>query len=65
MNSIGRDFNSDIVITVNVVSYDEEAINDKTNEVKTTNFSFITSLNINQRNKEDIVKLGPRWKNRK
>ena len=49
--------------TVNVVSYDEETIDEKTNKTVTTNFSFVTSLKLNKRNKEDIVKLGRRrWK---
>ena len=62
MNKIGRDFNSEIVInninhnkiyyTVNVISYDEEIINEETGEVTTTNFSYITSLKITNQNKE-------------
>lgn len=49
--------------TLNVISYDEEQINSKTGEVTTTNFSFVTSLNINKKNKECIVLLGRRrWK---
>lgn len=49
--------------TLNVISYDEEIINDKTGEITTTNFSFVTSLNINSENKEKIIALGrKRWK---
>ena len=49
--------------TVNVISYDEESIDDKTGEIKTTNFSFVTSLEITNKNKEKIVQLGRRrWK---
>lgn len=49
--------------TLNVISYDEEKINDKTGEVTTTNFSFVTSLNITNKNKESILNLGRRrWK---
>lgn len=43
--------------TVNVISFDEM------NNNKTTNFSYITSLKITSKNKEDIVNLGRRrWK---
>lgn len=49
--------------TLNVISYDEENIDDKTGEIKSTNFSYVTSLNINSKNKENIVLLGRRrWK---
>jgi len=49
--------------TVNVISYDENKINDITKETETTNFSYITSLNITSKNKENIVLLGRRrWK---
>jgi len=49
--------------TVNVISYDEETIDDKTGEVTTKNFSFVTSLKITNNNKEKIVNLGRRrWK---
>jgi hypothetical protein len=45
--------------TVNVISYDET---DKKSN-KTTNFSYITSLTITDKNKEAIVALGrKRWK---
>ena len=49
--------------TVNVISYDEKITDDKTDEVNTTNFMFITSIYITKRNKEQIVHLGrQRWK---
>lgn len=49
--------------TVNVVSYDEDKIDEKTGETITTNFSYVTSLPINSKNKEDIINLGRRrWK---
>lgn len=49
--------------TVNVISYDEETKDEKTGETKITNFSYVTSLNITSKNKEDIILLGRRrWK---
>lgn len=49
--------------TVNVISYDEETINEETGEITKTNFSYITSLKITKQNKEKIVQLGRcRWK---
>lgn len=49
--------------TLNVISYDEEYIDDKTEEVKTKNFSYVTSLKLTAKNKEEIVLLGRRrWK---
>ena len=49
--------------TLNVVSYDEEIIDEKTSKTTTTNFSYVTSLNINDKNKEDVILLGRRrWK---
>lgn len=49
--------------TVNIISYDEETIDEKTGEVTTKNFSFVTSLQITSNNKEKIVNLGRRrWK---
>lgn len=49
--------------TLNVISYDEETVDDETGEVTITNFSFVTSLKITNENKEDIVLLGRRrWK---
>lgn len=49
--------------TVNVISYDEETINEETGEVSITNFSYVTSLTINKKNKESIILLGRRrWK---
>ena len=49
--------------TVNVISYDEKIVDDKTSETTTTNFTYITSLNINSKNKQDIISLGRRrWK---
>lgn len=48
-----------VYYTVNVVSYDE--VDEKSRKV--TNFSYITSLEINTDNKEDLVSLGrKRWK---
>lgn len=45
--------------TVNVVSYDE--LGEKTGEI--TNFTYVTSLTITNKNKEEIVRLGrKRWK---
>lgn len=49
--------------TVNVISYDEENFDNETGEITNTNFTFITSININNKNKEEIVILGrQRWK---
>ena len=49
--------------TLNVISYNEKVINEKTNETVTTNFSYATSLKITSKNKEEIVLLGRRrWK---
>lgn len=49
--------------TLNVISFDEQSVDDKTGETITTNFSYITSLTIDSKNKEDIVNLGRRrWK---
>ena len=49
--------------TVNLISYDEESINEETGEVDIINFSFITSLEITVDNKESIIQLGRRrWK---
>ena len=49
--------------TLNVISFDEESIDEETGEVTTTNFSYVTSLTINSKNKEDIINLGRRrWK---
>ena len=49
--------------TLNVISYDENNINEETRDVITTNFSYVTSLKITNKNKEDIVFLGrQRWK---
>lgn len=49
--------------TLNVVSYNEEQINDETGETTITNFSYVTSLKITSENKEEIVLLGRgRWK---
>ncbi len=49
--------------TLNVVSFNEETINEDTSEITITNFSYVTSLNINSKNKESIVSLGRRrWK---
>lgn len=41
----------------------KKKVNDKTGEIYTTNFSFVTSLNITNKNKENIINLGRRrWK---
>lgn len=49
--------------TVNVISYDEETIDEKTGEITVTNFSYATSLKITSKNKEEILSLGRRrWK---
>ena len=49
--------------TLNVISFDEDSIDDETGEVTTTNFSYVTSLQVNSKNKKDIVNLGRRrWK---
>ena len=49
--------------TLNVISYDEEQINDKTGEITSANFSFVTSLKITNKNKEQLLFLGRRrWK---
>jgi len=48
---------------VNIISYNEESLDEKTDEINITNFSFITSLNITNENKKAIVQLGRRrWK---
>lgn len=45
--------------TVNIISYDEF----DENKNKTTNFTYITSLKITDKNKEELVNLGrKRWK---
>lgn len=49
--------------TVNVISYDEEQIDEETAEIIIKNFSYITSLEIQNENKENIILLGRRrWK---
>ena len=49
--------------TVNVISYDDEQVDEETGEIIIKNFSYITSLEIKKDNKEDIVLLGRRrWK---
>lgn len=49
--------------TVNVISFDEETMDKKTGEISITNFSFVTSLEITDKNKKDIINLGRhRWK---
>ena len=49
--------------TVNVISYDEEQIDEETTEIIIKNFSYITSLEIQNENKENIILLGRRrWK---
>lgn len=49
--------------TLNLISYNEETVNEETAEVTITNFSYVTSLKINKENKEKIITLGrKRWK---
>lgn len=49
--------------TLNVVSYDEEGIDEKTGETIIKNFSYATSLTLTSKNKEEIILLGRRrWK---
>lgn len=49
--------------TLNVISYDEESVDEETDEITITNFSFVTSLHITSKNKNDLVLLGRRrWK---
>ena len=49
--------------TLNVISYDEESIDEETGEITITNFSFVTSLHITSKNKNNLVLLGRRrWK---
>lgn len=50
--------------TLNVISFDEEKINNEENKkVTIKNFSYATSLKITSKNKEDIILLGRRrWK---
>ncbi len=49
--------------TLNVISYNEESIDKDTGEAIITNFSYVTSLNINKKNKEKIISIGRRrWK---
>ena len=44
-------------------SYNEESIDEETGEVAITNFSYVTSLKITSKNKEEIISLGRRrWK---
>ena len=45
------------------ISYDEENIDEETGEITITNFSYVTSLKISDKNKDFIVPLGRRrWK---
>ena len=49
--------------TLNVISYDEESVDEETGEITITNFSFVTSLHITSKDKNDLVLLGRRrWK---
>ena len=49
--------------TVKVISYNDKSINEETVGITITNFSFVTSLKINSKNKSYIVVLGRnRWK---
>ena len=46
-----------------MISYDDEQVDEETGEIIIKNFSYITSLEIKNDNKEDIVLLGRRrWK---
>ena len=46
-----------------MISYDEEQIDEETTEIIIKNFSYITSLEIQNNNKENIILLGRRrWK---
>lgn len=46
-----------------MISYDEKDIDNTTGESQITNFTYITTLSITNKNKEDIVALGrQRWK---
>lgn len=48
---------------VNVISYDEEEVDEKNGKRIIKNFSYITSLEIKKNNKENIILLGRRrWK---
>ena len=49
--------------TLNVVNYNEKTIDEKTGETIIKNFSYVTSLKLTNKNKEEIVLLGRRrWK---
>lgn len=49
--------------TLNVISYDDEDNNKDNDEFTTTNFSYVTSLEITSKNKEELILLGRRrWK---
>ena len=49
--------------TFNVISYDEESVDEETGEITIINFSFVTSLHITSKNKIDLILLGrKRWK---
>ena len=49
--------------TLNVINYDEEQINEETDEIIIKNFTYVTSLKVTKENKEDLVLLGRRrWK---
>lgn len=49
--------------TVNIISYNENQTDSKTNQTITTNFSYVTSFKITKQNKETIINLGrARWK---
>lgn len=43
--------------TLNVISFDEQITDEKIGITTTINFSYVTSLPINSKNKEDIVSL--------
>ena len=49
--------------SLNVISYDEEDIDEKNGEITIKNFSYVTSLKITKKNKKEVVLLGRRrWK---
>ena len=62
-NIIFREQKNGKFYEVNVVTYKENTINNETGEIETTTFSFVTSLKLTKKNKEEIVSLGRRrWK---
>ena len=48
---------------INIVEFNEEFINEKTNKAEIKEFTYITSLQVTEKNKEDLITLGRnRWK---